>query len=242
LLVAGVPTRRIEPDTNLPFILEADLLASAQSNKAIERHDPLSSCYWPAAVPLARLVSELASPNERHLELGCGTGLCSLAASARGASCVATDVSDTALALTAAAAAAQNLVVDTQQFDAMDSTMSLPRADVLILSDLFVTEGLARAHARRVVEACRMGFKRICVVDPGRTTRATFLDTLDELGCTVATHGGFAPAEVISERARRGNPPRPPPAAGGAGSSTTGGSALLLLLDTSEGAPVAYEI
>ena len=225
LLVAGCETKKIVPDPSLPYILEADLLASSN----IQHHDPLSSCYWPAAVPLARLVSDLVvSPGERHLELGCGTGLCSLAAAARGAKAIATDVSDMALALTAAAAAAQGLPVETQRFDAMSFETPLPEADVLILSDLFVTDTLARAHARRVVEACEAGFKRVCVVDPGRTTRATFHASLDQLGCTPALHGGFASADVVRERAAVTNRPEHAP--------------LLLLLDTAVGRPVDYAI
>ena len=48
------------------------------------------------------------------LELGCGTGLSSLAAAARGASSVATDISPLSLQLTTHAAAEQGLDVQAQ--------------------------------------------------------------------------------------------------------------------------------
>ena len=67
---------------------------------------------WPGAVLLAQLLAE--GPRLEGLttlELGCGTGLCSLAAAARGASAIATDVSPLSLQLTTHAAAEQGLDV-----------------------------------------------------------------------------------------------------------------------------------
>jgi predicted nicotinamide N-methyase len=216
LIISGVATKRVLPGTGLPFVYEAAWEATATG--AVE-HDPLSSCFWPAATPLARLVAALATPGEeRYLELGCGTGLISLTVAKAGASHVlATDVSHTALAFTMAAAHDQDLDVETRFFDVL-SEAPLPCADVLILSDLFVTDELARAYAKRVTEALgQHGFRRIFVVDPGRSTRRTFLDALR---ASSVAHNGFAAADECLELAREGE--------------------RLLLLDTEEGAPVSY--
>ena len=67
---------------------------------------------WPGAVLLAQLLA--SGPTLKGLttlELGCGTGLCSLAAAARGASSVATDISPLSLQLTTHAAVEQGLDV-----------------------------------------------------------------------------------------------------------------------------------
>ena len=67
---------------------------------------------WPGAVLLAQLLASGPTlEGLTTLELGCGTGLCSLAAAARGASSVATDISPLSLQLTTHAAAEQGLDV-----------------------------------------------------------------------------------------------------------------------------------
>ena len=131
---------------------------------------------------------------------------------------LATDVSEAALAFTSAAASAQGLAaVETRVFDTFaQATSPLPRADVLLLSDCFVTDELARAHAGRVTEACRRGFSRVFVVDPGRSSRSAFLDALGG----EFPHDGFVDADECRARARAGE--------------------TLLLLDTDVGAPVSY--
>ena len=158
-----------------------------------------------------------------YLELGCGTGLCSLTAAASGAASVlATDISATSLEYTAAAATAQSLKVQTRLFDATALDEPLPRADALLLSDVFVTDDLATAFAARVAEALTVGFARILVVDPGRSTRETFLAALAERRKGEDDDGAafFADEDEVARRASEG--------------------LRLLLLDTSEGAPVDF--
>ena len=70
----------------------------------------------------------------------------------------------------------------------------LPRADVMMLSDVFVTDALAEAYARRVAEAVAAGFALVLVVDPRRSTRDVFLTALDARG---VQHSGFeAPGQM----------------------------------------------
>lgn len=67
---------------------------------------------WPGAVLLAQLLASGPTlEGLTTLELGCGTGLSSLAAALRGASSVATDISPLSLQLTTHAAAEQGLDV-----------------------------------------------------------------------------------------------------------------------------------
>ena len=242
--VAGVAVRRVQAAAGLPWVYEADWEAQGalaqqqqqQQQRQQQPHDPLASCYWPAASPLAllvvRLADEVFGEGCTFLELGAGTGLLSLTAAAhcRASKVIATDVSETALKFCAAAAAEQNLspaLLETRSFDVF-SPDPLPwhegssSLDVLLLSDLFVTEELARAHAARVAEAAR-GTRAakpfVLVVDPGRSTRACFLDALDRLA---VAHGGFCGADECVARAKRGE--------------------RLLFLDTDEGVPVSYDI
>ena len=229
-LIAGVAARQISPAPGLPFVYEVDW-ESTTADSTRKQHDPLASCFWPAATPLANLVIRLAelgvfSEDSVFLELGCGTGLLSLTAAAHGgaAKVLATDVSETALEFTRSAAAAQDLSarLEASTFDVFSSDPLPSGVDVLMLSDLFVTEDLARAHATRVAEMLGRGSSSACmalVVDPGRSTRGCFLRTLEELE---VRHDGFGNAQECEARALAGE--------------------RLLLLDTEEGAPVSYEI
>ena len=221
--VAGVSVRRIHTGGSLPWIYEADW-ANTAADASRKRHDPLSSCYWPAAAPLASLLSSHVHRGACYLELGCGTGLLSLTSAMYGAGrVIATDVSTASLELTDAAAAAQGLEsVETRLFDVTDRNVALPRADFMLLSDLFVTDELAKAYAARVAEACASAdsFRQIFVVDPGRSTRQTFLDALGAY--PHCAHGGFAAADECTARALRGE--------------------RLILLDTRDGEPVDYAI
>ena len=234
--VGSVAVRRIQPEVTLPWIYEADWAAQKEIDTSVGDHDPLSSCFWPASLPLAKLIagSTARFESETVCELGCGTGLESLAAASAGASnVVATDVDPLSLALTAAAAAAQQLkAVQTLEFDVFDGSVLLPKASILLLSDLFVTSALARAHARRVAEAlhAQSGFKLVLVVDPNRTTRACFLDELAVLG---VQHDGFRPADGIELTSLRG------PAAHAQDAQS---QCELVLLSTEDGAAVWFEI
>ena len=145
--VAGLAVRRVLPlDDGSPWIYEADLLASSSASPALGSHDALASTFWPASAPLARLLQKMPGiEGSLVLELGCGTGLCSLVAASQGAAEVlATDIEPVALRLTEAAREAQLLAfpglsaLRTASFD-MFSDDTLPASDVMIVSDLFVT-------------------------------------------------------------------------------------------------------
>ena len=141
--------RRISPFDRPLFVFEADLIGSDAA--AARDHDALASCFWPAATSLASLLLDTDLTGVSVCDLGCGTGLCSLAAATSGASVVALDVEPTALALTSAAADAQGLgeCVETREFDVLSDAPLPCTPDLLIASDCFVTPPLARALAAR---------------------------------------------------------------------------------------------
>ncbi len=152
--------------------------------------NPYCAKVWPAALAAsARLVNRSAEAAPRAalagrsvLELGAGSGLCSLAAAAAGArACLATDVEPLALALVRAAAADQALdqVVRAARFD-LASAAPLPAADVVVLSDLTYDDALAPHCARRVLEARARGSEVLVAGNPLRPARAAFLDALRE--------------------------------------------------------------
>lgn len=228
ITVGGVAVRRVSPGHRLPWIYEADLLGSERSD-TLASHDPLASTFWPAAVPLARLLSQLPGiRGARFVEVGCGCGLCTLSAASAGASVIGTDVEPLSLRLLEAAAAEQGLAVRTAEFDAMSPQDELPAADIYCVSDCFVTKPLATALAARTAAALAAG-STVLVVDPGRSTRDDFLSELRARG--VAQEAVFRPLAELEDALL------PPP------DGTSNGRARrhkLILLDTSEGAPVSY--
>jgi predicted nicotinamide N-methyase len=142
---------------------------------------PYGAVLWSSAVILAAAILEGGPLQDRVvLELGAGTGLCSLAAAKRGARVVATDADDAALALLATAAAAQKLPVEVRRFDVFDDA-PLPAADVVVMADVMYEPGLALGMARRAVQAIERG-SQVLVADPGRAFRSIFESVLTERG------------------------------------------------------------
>lgn len=145
--------------------------------------NPHGAKLWPAAVAISQRLTMLPHGTlhgKTVLELGCGNGLCSLAAAAAGAeSVIASDLSVDALGLTSEAAKAAKLTVETRVFD-LDGKEPLPDADLVICADLLYDDRLAALVAVRVVEARQRG-SWVLVADPRRGPRETFLKKMKEL-------------------------------------------------------------
>ena len=130
---------------------------------------------------MAREIAQLPLEGKSVLELGCGNGLCSLAAAASGAASVlATDLSADALGLTADAAKAAQLPVATAELD-LGGPEPLPPADLVVAADLLYDEALAALVAARVAEAMRRGSTVLVGSDLQRGPRHGFLAKLREL-------------------------------------------------------------
>ena len=135
-----------------------------------------------------------AFSNAAVLEVGAGTGLCSLAlASASQTSrLIATDVSTRGLGLLRNSASAQDLTnVTCTPFDLCSDAPLPAEAEWLIASDVLYTPQLARALATRCVEIVRRGGRAI-VADPCRPTRILFQRILEQEGF----RGDFLPLET----------------------------------------------
>ena len=100
-----------------------------------EQANPFGAKLWPAALAVAEYLAALPPAVLQAtsvLEIGCGNGLCSLTAAARGApSVVASDLSEDALTLTQEAAGQQRLDVQTLRLDLAARGTPLPPAQLV---------------------------------------------------------------------------------------------------------------
>jgi len=116
------------------------------------------------------------------VEIGAGTGLCSLVLAVRGADVLATDHDAAALKLTAMSADASGCshAVKTAAFDLLAIGQQLPACQLVVACDVIYSSALARALASRALQALDAGAK-VLVIDPGRPTRREFCEGFAEL-------------------------------------------------------------
>jgi len=166
---------------------------SAGQAGASAAEDPYGICLWPAAQVVAQATAEMELQGARVLEIGAGTGLCSLTAAACGAVVSATDYRDEPLALLSAAARQneaeldrQPLQLTTHLFDLL-SDEPLPKVEglwptLLVAADILYFKSTATALAQRCVEALRGGCGAVLIGDCDRPGRGAFLAGLRERG------------------------------------------------------------
>ena len=175
---AQVPTPSAGPIPRL-------LTIGSRQVGVVEAGGDYATRLWFSSIELAKWLHRHARSFEGTtvLELGAGTGLCSLAlaAEAPGARLIASDVSAAGLALVDAAARDQGLRVECVQFDVCSEEPLPAAAQWLIASDVLYTPQLARGLARRFAEIVRRGGRAI-VADPGRPTRRLFQVALEQEG------------------------------------------------------------
>lgn len=158
-----------------------------------EVDDPYGVVLWPAAQVVANRIATLpAMKDATVLELGAGTGLCSLTALRCGAKkIVATDYRKEPLALLREAASVlpeddASARLETSLFD-IKSDQKLPAAaDYLVAADLLYQKSTSICLAQRCVEALRVpppnACREVLVGDLGRPGRQAFLDELVRQG------------------------------------------------------------
>eukprot|EP00961_Rhodomonas_salina_P139289 1874408-Rhodomonas_salina.1 len=136
---------------------------------------------WPGAKAVSKTLVKLDLKGKRVLELGAGTGLCSIAAASLGASVLATDLNEEPLLLLQEAARRQNLQVEIQKFDILGS-QPLPKCDVVLAADCIYNEQLGRGMAQRVLEAKKKGATVVVGSSVKRPGYVTFLKDLESQG------------------------------------------------------------
>eukprot|EP00607_Mallomonas_marina_P009004 CAMPEP_0182417758 /NCGR_PEP_ID=MMETSP1167-20130531/2195_1 /TAXON_ID=2988 /ORGANISM="Mallomonas Sp, Strain CCMP3275" /LENGTH=245 /DNA_ID=CAMNT_0024591515 /DNA_START=141 /DNA_END=879 /DNA_ORIENTATION=- len=137
---------------------------------------------WPACLAISSFLCD-----DKHLvkdkillDIGCGVGLASTAASLCGAKkIIATDISPLTLKLVNKAAKEMSINnIECREFDILDDALSLPIADITVFADVLYTPQLARGVARRVAEARARGDWVIVGSGRGRHGRDAFLQEL----------------------------------------------------------------
>jgi len=149
--------------------------------------DPTSREVWPAGYAAAMELLAIADERGGSLEglvcaeLGCGSGVASLAASRLGAEVHAADVEATALQLLELGAEASGSrvrahVLDATDGDALDAFFARTAPDLVIVADLLYDQTIAAKLGEALARHCPP--LPLLLVDPGRTHgRRRFLET-----------------------------------------------------------------
>ena len=162
----------------------------------LEAHGTYAMRLWHSSIVLASWLDANAAAfdGQTVLEVGCGTGLCSLAlAAASSARVMASDHDEAGLALLRQSAQEQALQLQTCTFDVCGPA-PLPPADWLVASDVAYTPQLADALARRCIEILGRGGRAV-VADPGRPGRGLFQAVLESHGLAASFRD---PAQVVA--------------------------------------------
>jgi predicted nicotinamide N-methyase len=134
---------------------------------------PYWSVLWRSGVALGRDVSRRRLDGLRVVELGCGMGVPSLAASRSGAAVLATDTSVEAIALLARNARRNGLAVETARVDWRRPRTLLRRApfDLALAADVLYEP----ASVAPLLALLPRLAPRALLADPGRPASETFL-------------------------------------------------------------------
>ena len=160
------------------------LAVGAHSITIFEQAGDYATRLWLSSMTLSEwlTVNNKAFAASTVLEVGCGTGLCSLAlAASSNANVIASDVSSSGLEMVGAAARSQGLTVECIHFDICSDAPLPAQVEWLIASDVLYTPQLAIALAERCIEISRRGGRAV-VADPGRPTRRLFQSVLERDG------------------------------------------------------------
>jgi len=137
---------------------------------------------WPSSLILAAKLLELDGHGRTALELGCGAGLCTIAATAAGFHVLSTDYYEDALDFTRANTFTNlGAEVQTMLFDWRHPPANLARYDMVFASDVLYELEYARLLPqilRRTLNATGFGI----IGDPGRVAAPTFVESCSENG------------------------------------------------------------
>jgi predicted nicotinamide N-methyase len=142
---------------------------------------------WPSSTVLGHFILDAKLPALHAIELGCGVGLVSIAATLASHRVLATDYYPEALLFTRANAF-RNLgeEIETQAIDWRDIPAELPRFDLVLASDVLYESRYAELVARTVDRVLSPG-GRAYVADPGRIAAGAFVEACEGLGFAITT-------------------------------------------------------
>jgi predicted nicotinamide N-methyase len=168
---------------------DIELLSPANADDLISEDDyvkderlPYWADLWPSAQILAEEARTLRLGGQRVLELGCGLGLVSIAATLAGGEVTATDYYDDALLFAKLNVAdATGRAIATRMVDWTAMPADLGRFDVVLASDVLYEHRYAPLVASAIVSTLVRGGEAI-VADPGRIALEGFLDECRQRG------------------------------------------------------------
>jgi predicted nicotinamide N-methyase len=184
---------------------DPDALLDALTQEEFDRSDqrmPYWALLWPSAKALAALVAE-GDPLEgrRVLDLGCGVGLCGLAALRRGASVTFLDWEADAVTLALASADAAGLPRREGVVADWRSPPPMRPFDLVLAADVLYEErnapGVAAFLASHVAEA-----GEAWVVDPGRRHAAGLEDAVRGAGLEIRSRDALPARDDATDLVR----------------------------------------
>ena len=141
---------------------------------------------WPSARVLAERVATMPVDGRRFLELGCGTGLVSIAAAIAGFDVTATDYYDEALRFTALNVLVNTgALIDTRIGDWRRFPHDIGRFELVVASDVLYEQPHAALIAG-VVDRTLTARGSAVIADPGRIAAPQFVDECKERGMPAA--------------------------------------------------------
>jgi predicted nicotinamide N-methyase len=163
----------------------ADELIDEQAFEDDERL-PYWADVWPSARVLAERVATMPVDGRRFLELGCGTGLVSVAAAMAGFDVMATDYYDEALRFTALNVLVNTgALIDTRIGDWRRFPHDIGRFELVVASDVLYEQPYA-ALVAGVLDRTLTARGSAIIADPGRVAAPKFLDECKERGMPAA--------------------------------------------------------
>jgi predicted nicotinamide N-methyase len=174
---------------------EVNILHPANADDLISEEDfvkderlPYWADLWPSAKMLGRSLANEHGNGKRLMELGCGSGLVSVAAAIAGYSVLASDYYADALLFTRLNVErnVRGASIRTREVDWRDLPKALGRFDRVVAADVLYEPAHGELIARAISKT--LGDDGLATVaDPGRMSRQSFIDRAGELGLEVDT-------------------------------------------------------